>query len=122
MKYVVPGDPISLVTVTECESPQIWSDFKQRKFNYRQSLKNQHNYRQFIDSPIKLDVTFYIQSTYKHPKKEIHSQLPPIVHLFNFVNGALQGIAYRKDCAISKVTLKKVYDSNPRTEITVTRL
>lgn len=122
MKYIVLGEPLSCTTVTETSSPQIWGEYKQKKFNFRQDLKNQHNYRQFVDGSIKLCITFFMKSNAKHQPKELHTELPPILHLYCFVDHALKGIAYRKDCTVSNVELKKVYDSNPRTEITITRL
>ena len=122
INYTVEGEPISVVTVLETDSPQIWNTYKQLKFNYRQCIKNQHNYRQYMDGPIKLDIIFYMKFTRNNPKKGLHESLPPIVHLFNFVDQALKGIAYRKDCTISKVSMTKIYDKKPRTEITLSRL
>lgn len=124
-KYIVIGEPIPVTKVQEAEKQGIWTEYKQRRFNYMQSLKNQKerfNYKQFIDKPIKLEIVFFMKATQNHPEKEKHIDLPPIFHLFNFVDYALQGIAYRKDCTISAVTLKKIYDSNPRTEIKVVRM
>lgn len=134
--YLVPGDPIPLAKVVEASGPHVWDTYKQDRFHYIQTIKNLHdaytpgahflegsiNRRQFVDGPIKLEATFYMRAspTHKHGKK--HTSPPPTFSLFNFIDHALQGVVYQKDCTISLVKLKKIYDDNPRTEITITRL
>jgi len=55
-------------------------------------------------------------------RKEPHTETPPAYVLYNFVDHTLQGILYKKDVTISIAKMKKLYDTKPRTEITITRL
>jgi len=150
--YIVRGEPMPLAKVTETEGPKVWDAYKAARFKYIQTIKNLHdhyfinccfeegsiNRRQYVDGPIKLEATFYMKlhelpkrkdeseedrkkREEKHNKK-IHTHAPPIFSLFNFLDHALQGVLYKKDCTIASVKLKKIYDKEPRTEIKITRL
>jgi len=151
-KYTVPGEPMPLAKVTLSEGPKMWDAYKQARFHYIQTIKNLHdkyflnctfeegaiNRRQYVDGPIKLEATFYMKlhelpkkkdeseedrkkREEKHNKK-MHTKAPPVFSLFNFLDHALQGVLYKKDCTIANVKLKKIYDKEPRTEIKITRL
>lgn len=124
--YVITGEPISLARVTDTESPRMWDDYKQRKFNYEQSLRIKHDEKPLIDGPIELTIYFYM-TTYPAHKRDVlikkqHTIQPSIFSLFNFCEHSLLGILFKKDCQIVKTTLTKVYDDNPRTEIKIKRV
>jgi len=125
-KYVVKGEPIPLARVTEVETPRIWDDYKQKKFNYEQALRNQHDEKPFIDGPIELTIYFYmtVYPAHKHDEliKKEHAIQPSIFSLFNFCEHSLLGIIFKKECQIVKTTMKKVYDDRPRTEIRIKRV
>ena len=148
--YIVAGEPMPLSKVTdETSTPTVWDTYKCDRFRYIQHIKNQHekffekchflegarNPRQFVDGPIKLQATFYMTSFVSRSKKKEdsetyegkpplgpHCDSPPIFSLYNFLDHALQGVVYKKDCTISSVEIKKKYSKTPRTEITITRL
>ena len=134
--YLVTGEPIPLAKVTETPGPTQWNEYKASRFNYIQTIKNQHdayfkkctfeegaiNRRQFVDGPIKLEATFYMKATPTKKAPQPHTTAPPTFSLFNFLDHALQGVIYKKDCTIASVELNKIYDEVPRTEITITRL
>jgi len=125
-RYVVEGEPIPLARVTESETPRIWDEYKHKKFNYEQALRNQHNDKPFITGPIDLTITFYmtIYPAYKHDEliKKQHTIQPSIFSLFNFCEHSLLGILFKKECQIVKTTLNKIYDDRPRTEIKIKRV
>jgi len=134
--YTIPGDPIPLAKVTDSKGPEVWSEYKQSRFYYVQTVKNIHdtyfpgasflegsrNRRQFVDGPIKLEAIFYMRATPSNPEGKLHETAPPTFSLFNFLDHALQGVVYKEDITISSVDLKKIYDENPRTEIKITKL
>jgi len=115
-RYTVLGNPLSQSKVDNTE-PRLWDDYKQARFNYIQSLKNQHEKkcRQLVDDPIQLEATFYV-------KPHVEFINTPILSLFNFMCKTIQGVICKKNCAISSVRLKKIYDEKPRTEIKIVRL
>ena len=134
--YIVKGEPIPLAKVVDSPGPHVWDTYKQERFHYIQTLKNlhdayypgvhflegSHNRRQFVDGPIQLEAIFYMKASVGHRAGTQHSIPPPTFSLFNFLDHALQGVVYKKDCIISSVKLKKIYDDNPRTVIKITRL
>lgn len=134
--YIIKGEPIPLAKVIETPSPTQWNEYKQLKFNFIQTIKNQHekyfknccfeegaiNRRQFVGGPIKLEATFYMGAPPPRKTPAPHITAPPTFSLFNFIDHALQGVVYKRDCTIASVKLNKIYDKRPRTEITITRL
>jgi len=109
--YTIQGEPPAYAKVVDTE-PRIWDHYKQAKFNYLQTLRNQHNCRQFVDGPIKIEATFFT-------KPSNHSKM---INMFCFLNQAIRGIICRKDCEVKGVNLKQVSDYKPRTEIKIMRL
>jgi Holliday junction resolvase RusA-like endonuclease len=92
----------------------------------------QHNApEQLITTPISLDLCFYIQRPNSHfgtgkNKGKLKPDMPrgctarpDIDNFIKFVMDALNGIYWKDDAAITHLTAFKVYDSVPRTEITV---
>lgn len=114
-EYRVPGDPPSHTKVNDSE-PSFWTAYKQAKFNYIQNLKNQQDCRQLVDGSISLEVTFFVKPTIC---KKVD---PSMFSLFNFLHQAIHGTICKKNCTISSVQLKKIYDKKPRTEIKIIRL
>jgi len=134
-RYTILGIPIALAKVTD-NTATVWDAYKQDRFHYIQTIKNQHDtyykgasfaegateHREFVDGPIKLEAIFYMKTTPRRKAGEQHSTSPPTFSLFNFLDHALQGVVYKYDTVISAVKLNKIYDNRPRTEITITRL
>lgn len=125
-KYVVHGEPIALVRVTDTSSSRVWDDYKDRKVRYEISLRSQHEDEPFITGPIHLLVNFYMHIYPKHMHDSVvskdHAAPPSLLSLFNFCERVLAGIVYKNDCQIARTTIRKIYDDNPRTEIEIRRL
>jgi len=120
-KYIIIGNPTPLQKINDEKILTIWDNYKQQRFNYKQTIKNQHQSSPF-KGPIHIDATFYMKASKTHPPKQIHQTAPSIHRLFSYLDHNLTGILYEKDCIISSVTLKKIYDQKPRTEITIRNL
>lgn len=63
----------------------------------------------------------------QHPKKRYnpgawHYSKTDIDNMAKYVLDIAQPILFTNDCIVSKLTAKKVYDLNPRTEFTVLEL
>lgn len=48
-----------------------------------------------------------------------HKVRPDIDNMCKYILDIAQPVLFSNDCAVSKLTAKKVYDINPRTEFTV---
>lgn len=85
-------------------------------------LAQQHNDEPFFDKPIHLDATFYmpIPMQPKDRSKSIyHSAAPHLDNLYRFLLDAIKDIVIANDRVICSLSLKKVYDKEPRTEIRI---
>lgn len=120
-KYTIPGDPIAETKVVNSESPRIWDSYKQRRFNYKQHLKNQHNNKPLFYGPIIIEATFYFKPPH-HIRPILHDDRPSMHGLYNFLDKALQGVVYNQDCQIYETLLKKIFSDDPRTEIIIKRI
>lgn len=126
--YTIPGEPISRIKVTEVEEQKIWDDYKQERFNYHHTLKNQHEDQahttERIKTPIDVEATFYLRIPHnQNPNsRRGRGKKPTLVNLFNFLNQAIEKTICFNDSLIRSVTLTKIYDDIPRTVITVKRL
>jgi Holliday junction resolvase RusA-like endonuclease len=76
--------------------------------------------------PISISYTFYLPiptslSTYKKNKLPAtpHFIAPDIDNLYKFYSDAFEGFLYTNDCQIAQLAVYKVYDNNPRTELTI---
>jgi len=78
-----------------------------------------------IKPPIKMKLVAYmpIPKSLSNKKKEellgeYHTKRPDLDNIVKFYKDALEGICYKDDSHISHEVSKKVYDKNPRVEIT----
>ncbi len=78
--------------------------------------------------PLKVDIVFYMQIPKRANKKQRtemiegrirHMKKPDTDNLIKAVLDALNGIAYKDDSQIYKITAEKKYSENARTEISI---
>ena len=119
-QYTILGQPLSLARVHD-DGPRVWDTYKQSRFNYMQTVKNQHKSQQIIEGPIHLEATFFMRPTIGDPLRNKNGSKLSMLSLFSFMFHAFEGIVYKKDCIISELKLKKIYDKKPRTEIKIMR-
>ena len=91
-------------------------------------LRNQHT-GPFFEGPLHLDVLFAMaipQHTNQKKKESLHGsayiKTPDTSNMIKLVEDAAEGVLYKNDCIITRVTAVKKYDLNPRTEFTLTEL
>ena len=79
--------------------------------------------------PLHLSITFFMPIPRSYSKKKqaaleghYHAKKPDCSNLIKFLEDALLGVLFKDDCIIASISAKKVYDVNPRTEFTLTRL
>ena len=95
------------------------------KVSFGLYLAQQHNEEPFFDKPIHLDVTFYMpipKLSKERSASPYHSSSPYIDNLYKFFVEALKGVIIQDDRVICSLSIKKVYDKEPRTEMTITEV
>jgi Holliday junction resolvase RusA-like endonuclease len=86
------------------------------------------------DSPLKVDILFYFARPKSHygtgSKAEVikanapqwHLSKPDVDNCIKFVMDSMNKIYWRDDSIICDCSIKKMYSTNPRTEIIITKL
>lgn len=104
---------------------------KKHKDSIRLILKEQHGYNSpLFHGPLCMDVVFYLKipvswssSKKMHSVGVYHTSRPDLDNLVKLVLDACSNdILFADDCLVSSLVVKKLYDDNPRTEITVSTL
>jgi len=88
-------------------------------------LINQHDDEPLFDKAIHLDMTFYmnIPKAKQDKLKSIYHVGPvDLDNLCKFLLDAIKGVLIIDDRIICSITMKKVYDWLPRTELTITEV
>jgi Holliday junction resolvase RusA-like endonuclease len=95
------------------------------KVSFGLYLAQQHNDEPFYDKPIHLDVTFYmpIPKLLKDKPNSLYSvTTPSLDDLYKFFIDAIKDILISNVQVICSLTMKKVYDKEPRTELVITEV
>jgi len=132
MIYVIPGKPTAWVRAVPSRKQGLMFDSqKNKKLLDGIAIKQQHGNRPMLEGPLYLDVMFYmaIPESFSSKKQaqlegQYHFKKPDIDNLEKYLCDMLtvtQKI-FHDDCLIAKVSKSKVYDINPRTEFTVTKI
>ena len=120
--YIIKGDPIPLARGRySSKTNSVWDCQKQEKLIAQFEMRAQHDNVSFV-GPLHIDVTFFMKIP-KNKNSSIagnsHIFKPDLSNLLKFIEDIGTGILYHDDCLIASVFARKIYDENPRTEITV---
>lgn len=102
------------------KSTRIYDHDAKDRVSFLLYLAQQHNDEPFFDKPVHLDVTFFLPSS-KSSKKDL-SNPPYLDNLYKFLLHSMKDILISDDRVICSLSLKKVYDSKPRTELVITEV
>lgn len=95
------------------------------KVSFGLYLSQQHNDEPFYTKPISLDVTFYMpmpKQLKDNPTATYGATPPSLECLYKFFLDAIKDILIDDVRVIYSLSLKKVYDKEPRTELTITEV
>jgi Holliday junction resolvase RusA-like endonuclease len=96
------------------------------KITFGLYLIQQHGSAPIFTKPLQIDITFYMRTGQQKAKmaKTHHDSVPDLDNLIKFALDAIvdTNTILTDDRIISIINAKKVYDSFPRTEFTITEL
>ena len=91
-------------------------------------IRNQYE-GPFLVGPLHLDVLFAmpISQRIKPKQRELvhgswHIKKPDSSNLLKLIEDIAQGLLFKDDCIIAKITVEKKYDKEPRTQFTLTEM
>jgi len=120
--YCVNMTPIAWQKIVRSTS-KMYGPQTMNKVSFGLHLNQQHNEEPLFNKPINLEVVFYLSRHQKDFSKGIYTSAPPCLsNLYKFLLETIKGILIENDSIICSLTLKKVYDKNPRTEIIITEV
>jgi len=123
-EYCIKITPIAWQRVVR-SSNRSYDNQTRDKVSFGLYLAQQHNDEPFFDKPIHLDVTFYmpIPNPIKERSNSVyHATAPFLDNLYRFLVDAIKDIVIADDRVICSLSVKKVYDKEPRTEIVITEV
>ncbi len=88
-------------------------------------LSQQHNEEPLFNKQIHIDATFYmpINKALKDRKESYHhGDKPYLDNLYKFLVESMRNVVIPDERVICSLSLKKVYDKEPRTEFTITEV
>lgn len=89
-------------------------------------LNKIHNDEPFYSNPIHVEATFYMPVPSKLDKDRqlplYHANAPYLDNLYKFLLDAMKDVLIADDRVICSLSLKKVYDKEPRTELIITEV
>ena len=121
--YVIPGCPIALARPRLTRS-HVWDPQKQLKLIAGITLQSQHEGKPFFVGPLAVDILFCIvpeaAKARKIRKGKFHTFKPDLDNLIKFVLDVANDILYADDSIIAVITATKRWDTEARTEFTIT--
>ena len=127
-KYSLPGNPIPLAR-PRFGKGRIFDSQKLLKINHGILLKRQHGKKPLLKSPLCLTVTFFLPfpcNSTRAKKDKIKGtyqcRRPDLDNLIKYVLDTSNLVLFSDDQLVCKINAKKIYDSEPRTEFTLTEL
>ena len=129
MIYTIAGDPISLQRPRVLRSGYTYNPQAKEQEEARIQLRIQHHSSCPHICPLAISITFFmpILKALSNKKKSSipgtpHFKRPDLDNLIKFVLDAANGVIFSDDSLVYSVTAKKIYDTFPRTEFTITPL
>ena len=122
--YRINISPIAWQTVVRNSSRSYDNNAKDR-ISFGLYLNQQHNEEPFFANPVHVEATFFmpIAKTLKGREDSFyHSKTPYMDNLYQFLLDAMKGVVIADERVISSLSLKKVYDKEPRTELIITEV
>ena len=134
IKIIVEGDPIPKARhrLTTIHGYARQYDPQQKdKENFIRKLKKLTNFKEYINQPLEVDLTFHLNAIFGPSKPESNMRLwgytlpkkkPDIDNLVKFVLDCGNGVLWEDDRLIVELSSKKIFSKNPCTIISIKML
>ena len=126
--YVIPGQPVAWKRAGRRKGGGFFDQQMNSKLGTGIFINNQH-VGEMYKGPLLLDITFYfkIATTLSKKQKDFllgnyHHTKPDLDNCIKYILDTCNTLLFDDDCTISKITACKLYDTDPRTEFTLTEL
>ena len=123
-KYIITGNPIPLQRPRFSPiSKRVYDSQKDIRHLHACELRLQYGTTLPIHHPLHVDLTFYMPIPQSKRKKipPAHITRPDLDNLIKWILDIATGIIYDDDALICSISAKKIYDTNPRTEIIIAK-
>jgi Holliday junction resolvase RusA-like endonuclease len=127
--YIIPIHPIGWKRAgvnSKYGKPIFYDRQAKEKICYGLYLLQQHGADPLFEGPLELNVVYYFKIPHKLTKQKkpclYQCATPDIDNLNGLLFDSCNKVIFKDDCLISKQTTVKLYDKNPRIEITVRNL
>lgn len=123
-RYVLVGEPATLIRIKSEETFRGWDNQRQSRTIASISLQSQHGDQSLFAGPVALEITFFFKRPLKTRDgwRTWHLKEPSLIYLLSFMQDACRGTVYNQNCSISAISMKKMYDEEPHTEIIIHEL
>lgn len=120
--YLINMNPVAWARAsinTKGNKPRFYDKQSHEKLAYGIYLKQQHENIPLFQGPIIVDIIFFMKKPLRLKSNFYHSKKPDIDNLCKFLFDACSNILFTDDSLICKLSVEKVYDTNPRTQLTI---
>lgn len=130
MHFVLLGDPTPL---SRCRfvTKDVIDKQREVKIHARRTIESQFDslgLQPFTNVPLDVAMTFYMELPKKETKRKAYKQIhyhrwtPSLQQLLRLILDVSQGIVFTSDATIARLTVDKLFDETPRTEIEIKEL
>lgn len=119
--YCIQTAPVAWKRVVRREK-KIYDSYNKYIVSFGLYLNQQHNEEPLFTKPIHIDATFYMPITNKLLKSLPHSNPPHLDNLYKFLFHCMKDVLFTDERIICSLSIKKVYDKEPRTELVITEV
>jgi Holliday junction resolvase RusA-like endonuclease len=118
MRLILTGDPYLALRATKGQS--IWTDAHMTKVKYLRLIEDASS--QQIHGPVHADIIFYMKPNEYTPRFSYHQALPIMSELIRMIELLITGELISSRASLASVSASKIYDDEPRVDITITSL
>ena len=124
--YTIQVSPIAWQRAgvnTKYSEPKFYDKQTHDKIAYGLYLQQQHGTTPPFKGPLQVDIEFYLPIPKIKARRGshiiFHDKKPDIDNLLKFLFDSCNKIIFTDDALISKLSVVKLYDKNPRTQLTI---
>ena len=123
-RYVLKGDPVTLIKLKTDDTFKGWDNQWHSRTTGAITIESQHGDNPPFMGPLAIEVTFFFKRPMqaKDGWRTWHHTDPTLIHLLSFLQDVCRGTLYKENGYISAISMKKMYDEEPHTEIIIHEL